>query len=500
MATRSPSQVGQELPRAGASDQGRVPNTSRQFQAPDSGQSAATGSSVARVALKPATAHTAASPPPQVTISKPSLALSNGPTESATIAAQQVESGTESPIRPPVHLPKISINPDAPDAGPEVAQQRSNTSKQDKTPVSAERPAPVKSGSSPRPEASGLPRTELPGIRGEATPHNRAPGSSLPQQTLLSGDGGRERGLRNPQAKVGGNRSASLQTKDSSPPPPLREAGKPFFQIAARTHYQHSGEAETTTVLENAPPASAPRTRLPVPPTDSDYFDDGPSNQAAVSTPTAKKTKDPLFENSRQQQAPAPHTHAGLSDGIPPRSGLEATLYANQSYGNTTVHSTRQSAALASGVGLDPAHAESALDQVIQSARLMKQDGRPSLEIHLKPDFLGKIRIDTVLNGNQSLDAVISVEQPKVRLFLENNMSQLLDRFDQAGIKLGHISFQDATGNPGSDSQQQQSDASNRGKTTSYQGPNHGPGDDREGYAKASTASRFDDGRMHYFA
>ena len=256
-ATRSPSQVGQELPQAGASDQGKVPNTSQQSQAPDSGPSAATSSSVG--ALKPATAHAAASPPPQVAISKPSLALSNGPTESATIAAQQVESGAESQIRPPVHLPKISINPDAPDAGPEVAQQRSNTlsSKQDKTPVSAERPAPVKSGSSPRPEASGLPRMELPGIRGE-TPHNRAPGSSLPQQTPLSGDGGREGGLRNPQAKVEGSRPASLQVKDSSPPPPLREAGKPFFQIAARTHYQHSGEAETTTVLENAPPASAP--------------------------------------------------------------------------------------------------------------------------------------------------------------------------------------------------------------------------------------------------
>jgi len=86
---------------------------------------------------------------------------------------------------------------------------------------------------------------------------------------------------------------------------------------------------------------------------------------------------------------------------------------------------------------------ETILNQIVEKANIDKLDGASRFSIQLKPEFLGRIEIETVMDADDNLTAVIRVEDPSVKRVLEAGMASLLDKLGEMGLKIQSASVSD---------------------------------------------------------
>jgi hypothetical protein len=82
-----------------------------------------------------------------------------------------------------------------------------------------------------------------------------------------------------------------------------------------------------------------------------------------------------------------------------------------------------------------PASAAHFTDEIITQARLLKRDGSVEFELQLDPPELGRVRLLLVSNGEELRGRVI-VADDAVRRMIENQLPELRQRFETAGMNL----------------------------------------------------------------
>lgn len=136
-------------------------------------------------------------------------------------------------------------------------------------------------------------------------------------------------------------------------------------------------------------------------------------------------------------------------------------------------------------------------DGMIDGGRFRKIGESFRLDIRLEPESLGKVRIETILDKENVMRAVIEAEDPAVRNLIEQKLPLLIERLQEDGIDLSEVSVQlmdaDTEGSSPRDE--------NRPTTTDQatRSPNR-TGDDADGRDQNGRSSYLDDGRIHYFA
>ncbi len=86
------------------------------------------------------------------------------------------------------------------------------------------------------------------------------------------------------------------------------------------------------------------------------------------------------------------------------------------------------------------AEAEEVVTQIVQNARLLRSQGETRFEVRLKPEFLGKIQIQTLLSADQKTTAArFLVEDPEVLHMLEARLPLLIERLADSGLRIAHL-------------------------------------------------------------
>jgi flagellar hook-length control protein FliK len=83
-----------------------------------------------------------------------------------------------------------------------------------------------------------------------------------------------------------------------------------------------------------------------------------------------------------------------------------------------------------------PSVFDQVLDQVVARAKLETAEGLSRFTVQLKPEFLGRMQIQTDLSRNQGLHAVIRVEDASVRRLVESSLPSLLEKLAEAGLNV----------------------------------------------------------------
>jgi len=78
------------------------------------------------------------------------------------------------------------------------------------------------------------------------------------------------------------------------------------------------------------------------------------------------------------------------------------------------------------------------LDQIVQKAVLSFNNGQHEVQIDLKPDFLGHIRMEIVSEGHQVAIRIVA-EHPYVKDMLENNLHQLKTELQAQGLDINEL-------------------------------------------------------------
>jgi flagellar hook-length control protein FliK len=78
------------------------------------------------------------------------------------------------------------------------------------------------------------------------------------------------------------------------------------------------------------------------------------------------------------------------------------------------------------------------LNQIVQKAVLSFNKGQHEVQIHLKPDYLGHIRMQIVSEGPQVAVRIVA-ELPFVKDMLENNLHQLKAELQAQGLKVDEL-------------------------------------------------------------
>jgi flagellar hook-length control protein FliK len=78
------------------------------------------------------------------------------------------------------------------------------------------------------------------------------------------------------------------------------------------------------------------------------------------------------------------------------------------------------------------------LNQIVQKAVLSLNNGQHEVQIHLKPDYLGHIRMQIVSEGQQVAVRIVA-ELPFVKDMLENNLHQLKAELQAQGLKVDEL-------------------------------------------------------------
>ncbi|MGD9043686.1 MAG: flagellar hook-length control protein FliK [Desulfobacterales bacterium] len=78
------------------------------------------------------------------------------------------------------------------------------------------------------------------------------------------------------------------------------------------------------------------------------------------------------------------------------------------------------------------------LNQIVQKAVLSFNNGQHEIQIHLKPDFLGHIRMQ-IVTESQQVTVRIAAELPFVKEMLENNLNQLKAELQAQGLKVDEL-------------------------------------------------------------
>ncbi|HSR50943.1 MAG TPA: flagellar hook-length control protein FliK [Acidobacteriota bacterium] len=131
----------------------------------------------------------------------------------------------------------------------------------------------------------------------------------------------------------------------------------------------------------------------------------------------------------------APGAEGSFSDALASLSGGESRAAASPE-----VRSAAGSQAPPQTLG--GAEPEQIFKQIVRSARLFNSQEGQNFEIRLKPDFLGRIRIETVLTAENRLTTRFLVEDPEVRAMLEHRLPALADRLSDGGVRIQSVEVQ----------------------------------------------------------
>lgn len=123
--------------------------------------------------------------------------------------------------------------------------------------------------------------------------------------------------------------------------------------------------------------------------------------------------------------------------------------------------------------GVDP---DDLLSQVVQQARLVKDSAGSTLEIRLKPEFLGKIKIETSLDANQQVVARLLVQNPEVRTMLESRLVWLTEQLGESGLRVLSVQVEPmaADGSGGRSSQNPNQETAHRSGEEKERSPRQG--------------------------
>lgn len=83
-----------------------------------------------------------------------------------------------------------------------------------------------------------------------------------------------------------------------------------------------------------------------------------------------------------------------------------------------------------------------AIDQIVQSARVHLKSGSQEIQVNLKPEFLGMVKI-VVENIEQEIRAVLYVERPEVRNAIEGQVNQIQKALQDQNIRMDRVDVQD---------------------------------------------------------
>ena len=139
-----------------------------------------------------------------------------------------------------------------------------------------------------------------------------------------------------------------------------------------------------------------------------------------------------------------------------------------------------------------------AMNQIVQKAVLSFHNGQNEVQIHLKPEFLGHIRMQ-IVTENQQVAIKILVELPFVKDMLESNLNQLKADLHAQGLKIDQLEVSVAhDSNPGNQNQASAEAAKLRAL-------NRNPGSDDElsedqNQSHADGAARIAESAIDYFA
>lgn len=148
--------------------------------------------------------------------------------------------------------------------------------------------------------------------------------------------------------------------------------------------------------------------------------------------PSVVETKAPT-ENAAQPQATA--ERAGEPDAA---GSLTRTVASEATAKLSTASGSPETAQAGRGAGAsDPTEIDLA-SQIVQSARLLTKNGQQSIEIHLKPDVLGKLfmRVEVV---DRVMSAQMTVQSEQVKNMIESQLQSLQAALDASGLRLNRV-------------------------------------------------------------
>ena len=119
---------------------------------------------------------------------------------------------------------------------------------------------------------------------------------------------------------------------------------------------------------------------------------------------------------------------------------------------------------------------ETLLDTMVESMSLERTEGAHSLEIQLRPDYMGKVSIQLTLDEH-GIQAKIRTEDPAVRSLIGSQVNQLIEALEQKGIRLNAVDVtyqvpgsQDFGRNASSGREQMNQEGRNRGLPAQAEG------------------------------
>jgi len=136
------------------------------------------------------------------------------------------------------------------------------------------------------------------------------------------------------------------------------------------------------------------------------------------------------------------------------------------------------------------------VDQIVKQVSLQQKGEIFQLGVRLKPEFLGEIRIETIMEADKTMRAVIRAEDHSVRALLEGKVGALVQRFEDAGIHVQKVEVQTLApdGGSGHDSSTGRQ-GSGQPKNTSASTSSHAELSKESG----EDAKDMDDGHIHLF-
>jgi len=136
-------------------------------------------------------------------------------------------------------------------------------------------------------------------------------------------------------------------------------------------------------------------------------------------------------------------------------------------------------------------------DQIVKRMSLSQKGETFQLGVRLKPEFLGEVRIETIMNADRSIRAVIHAEDSSVKALLEGKVSALVQRFDEAGIHVDRVEVQTLPADVGfgndASKERQGLGHSDNGKSSQRAASETGDGPEED------SEEEIDDGHIHLF-
>ncbi len=273
-----------------------------------------------------------------------------------------------------------------------------------------------------------------------------AQSASVPQE---DGTSPSEQVIQNKDARSSAASSAGAQSESLRPNPSAS---------AEPTQAQLRAEEVQRAVGANLAPQQAPKSERPTPTVSAASAEGNQdSKQVRLAASQTGREGGSSQEQSSQQRDNAVD-EASLRPASPPRpsptpavvesalpdskfSDILASLQAGvrPSGVDSGVRSVSASSLPADIPGID---SEEVLSQIVGRARLINSNGQSTVEIQLKPDFLGRVRIETTMAADGTLNAKFVVQDPDVRRLMETRMPLLAERLADSGLKVQSIEFQ----------------------------------------------------------